>query len=67
MMESKKFKLHKFKESVDFTQIELTPKEAIMAKCWDCCCYERREVKACTIKGCPLITFKNKWFNVSNK
>ena len=58
------FKLKEYNNRIDFTDIDLTFKEAILAKCWDCCCYERKEVKACTIKECPLMKFKNKWLHV---
>ena len=27
---------------------------AINAKCYDCCCGERKEVRECTITDCPL-------------
>ena len=27
---------------------------AINAKCYDCCCYQKVEVKYCTAVGCPL-------------
>ena len=27
---------------------------AINAKCYDCCCYDKVEVKLCTAKDCPL-------------
>ena len=29
-------------------------KSAIIAKCWDCCCYQKIEVSLCTAKDCPL-------------
>ena len=61
------FKLKNYVDRVDFTEIELTMKEAILAKCWDCCCYEKSEVKACTIKHCPLMKFKDKWLNKVGK
>lgn len=57
------FKLRDYKDLTDFTEIELTPKMAILAKCYDCCCYDRKEVKLCTIKHCPLMKLKDKWLN----
>ena len=27
---------------------------AITAKCWDCCCEDRKEVTFCTATNCPL-------------
>ena len=56
------FDFYKYTDRLDFTDIELTPKEAIVAKCFDCCCYDSEEVKLCDIKSCPLMKFKNKWF-----
>lgn len=57
------FKLKDFKDYTDFSNIELTPKQAIMAKCYDCCCYDRKEVKLCNCTHCPLYPFKKRWFN----
>ncbi len=59
------FKLKDYKDLTDFTEIELTPKQAILAKCYDCCCYDRKEVKLCACKHCPLMKLKNKWLRVS--
>lgn len=57
------FKLKNYDRSIDFSDIDLSFKEAILAKCWDCCCYDRKEVKLCNIKHCPLYKFKQKWIN----
>lgn len=57
------FKLKNYVDRVDFSDIDLTMKEAILAKCWDCCCYQKEEVKLCTIKYCPLMKFKDLWLN----
>ena len=35
-----------------------TPIKAIRAKCMDCCCDQREEVKLCPAKGCPLWPFR---------
>ena len=40
------------------TENALTPIKAIRAKCLDCCCNQREEVKMCPAKGCPLWSFK---------
>ena len=61
------FKLKDYVDRVDFTEIELTMKQAILAKCLDCCCYEKSEVKTCTIKYCPLMKFKDMWLNTIGK
>jgi hypothetical protein len=32
----------------------LSPRQAIKAKCLDCCAWQREEVRLCTARGCPL-------------
>jgi hypothetical protein len=32
----------------------LTPLKAVRAKCLDCCCGQRKEVRQCQILDCPL-------------
>jgi len=32
--------------------------EIIEAKCWDCCCFQRKEVTLCEITDCPLWKFR---------
>ena len=65
MSKNKNFTLRDYTNRTDFTEIELTPKKAMMAKCYDCCCYDRKEVKLCNIKHCPLYKYKNRYFKVS--
>ena len=36
----------------------ITPIKAIKAKCLDCCCGQREEVKLCPVKDCPLWQFR---------
>ena len=36
----------------------LTRAQAIKAKCVDCCCGDRKEVKLCENKHCPLWTYR---------
>lgn len=36
----------------------LTPLEAIREKCLDCCCGQYKEVQRCTVKNCPLHSFR---------
>ena len=36
----------------------LTPIKAIRAKCLDCCCGDRREVRECTIEKCSLHPYR---------
>ena len=35
-----------------------TPIKAIRAKCLDCCCDQREEVKLCPAKDCPLWPYR---------
>ncbi len=35
-----------------------SPIKAIRAKCLDCCCEDRNEVKFCTAEKCPLYSFR---------
>lgn len=37
---------------------KLTPVKAIRAKCIDCCCGDRKEVRECTITQCPLYPYR---------
>lgn len=36
----------------------ITPIKAIKAKCLNCCCGQREEVKLCPVKDCPLWQFR---------
>jgi hypothetical protein len=36
----------------------LTPIKAIRAKCLDCCCGQKTEVKLCTSKNCALHPYR---------
>ena len=36
----------------------LTPIKAIRAKCLECCCNQRQEVKLCTVTGCSLYPYR---------
>lgn len=36
----------------------LTRSQAIRAKCLDCCCGQRNEVKQCPAKNCPLWPYR---------
>ncbi|MCB6366634.1 hypothetical protein LI291_10665 [Intestinibacillus massiliensis] len=37
---------------------KLTPIKAIRAKCIDCCCGQRQEVRLCAVTGCPLHEYR---------
>lgn len=65
----KQFKLVDYNDIVnDWSEYEeLTPKEAILAYCHQCCCYQPKEVKLCPAKCCPLWTFKEKWYRTPHK
>ena len=36
----------------------LTPIKSIRAKCLDCCCGQKQEVKLCPSKDCPLYPYR---------
>ena len=36
----------------------LTPIKSIRAKCLECCCGQKKEVKLCTAKDCPLYPYR---------
>lgn len=36
----------------------LTPIKAIRAKCLECCCNQRQEVKLCTVTDCSLYPYR---------
>ena len=36
----------------------LTPIKAIRAKCLDCCCGQRQEVRLCPVSACPLFPYR---------
>lgn len=38
--------------------MKLTPIKAIRAKCLDCCCGSRQEVRECKIKSCTLHPYR---------
>ncbi|MCD8238779.1 MAG: hypothetical protein LUC92_05535 [Clostridiales bacterium] len=39
-------------------KIIASPLKAIRAKCLDCCCWQKNEVKLCTAEDCPLHPFR---------
>ena len=44
----------KMEKTIDIT----SPMKAIRAKCLDCCCDQREEVKLCPATTCPLYPFR---------
>lgn len=36
----------------------LTPLKAIRAKCLDCCCGDKKEVRECTLEKCTLHPYR---------
>jgi hypothetical protein len=36
----------------------MTPMKAIRAKCIDCCCGEKKEIRYCPIERCPLWPYR---------
>ena len=65
----KKFRLVDYNDIInDWSEYEeLTAKEAIVAYCHQCCCYQSTEVKLCPAKSCPLYLFKEKWYKTPKK
>jgi len=61
------FKLYDYNQLMDFTDIEMTAKEAICAKCHECCCFQATEVKKCKQTDCALFKFKEKWYKIPMK
>lgn len=59
--------LRDYNKLIDLTDVELTPKQAILFKCYECCCFQAKEVKKCEAKDCALYKFKNKWFRTPSK
>ena len=57
-------KISEYKSIQDFSNIDLTPKNAIMLNCVSCCCYEPSEAKRCTDKHCPLWRISRKYFGI---
>lgn len=57
-------RLYDYNKLTDFTDINLTPKAAILFKCHECCCFDGKEVKACKSKDCPLYKLKEKWYKI---
>lgn len=37
---------------------QLTPVKAIRAKCIDCCCGEKKEIRECNMIECPLWPYR---------
>jgi hypothetical protein len=35
-----------------------TRKSAMEAKCWDCCCQQREEIRLCSMLDCSLYAFR---------
>lgn len=36
----------------------LTPIQAIRKKCLDCCCYQYKEIRLCTVTKCSLYPYR---------
>lgn len=53
--------LSKYKELREFAEGELTVKEAVIAKCVECCCFEVPEAHRCDNRECALFHFNQKW------
>jgi hypothetical protein len=40
------------------TSKALTPMKSIRAKCLDCCCWQVKEVRECTVQDCALFPYR---------
>lgn len=38
---------------------KLTPMKAIRAKCLDCCNGQKKEIRECSVRNCPLYVYRN--------
>ena len=59
-----KFKITDYNDITDFSDIKLTPLQAIKLKCKECYVWNWKEAKKCDTKTCPLnqfITKKNNY------
>ena len=54
---SKKFNLTDYTELVDLSDYEMTTRQAIMAKCKECCGFSTYEAMRCNCKTCALHRF----------
>ena len=50
----KKFLISEYNEQKDLSDYEMTPRQAIMAKCKECCCWSMHEALLCQCTHCPL-------------
>lgn len=50
----KKFFISEYNEQKDLSDYEMTPRQAIMAKCKECCGFSMHEALLCQCTHCPL-------------
>lgn len=50
----KKFYLSDYNDLVDLSEYVMTPRQAILAKCKECCGFSSMEAHRCNIKTCAL-------------
>ena len=50
----KKFYLSDYNELEDMSEYVMTPRQAILAKCKECCGFSSMEAHRCNIKTCAL-------------
>lgn len=51
---NKKFNLRDYNELIDLSDYEMTIKQAVMAKCKECCGFSSKEAILCNAKDCAL-------------
>lgn len=50
----KKFLISEYNDLKDLSDYEMTPKQAIIAKCKQCCNFNMHEAILCNVKNCAL-------------
>lgn len=50
----KKFFISEYNELEDLSDYEMTPKQAIIAKCKQCSCFNMQKAILCNVKNCAL-------------
>ena len=48
----------------DLSSANLTPKQAILMKCKECCCFQPNEVRLCSSKDCSLWEISRKYLGI---
>lgn len=63
----KKFNLMDYNSDRDLSEYNLTAKQAILAYCKQCCCFQPSEVRLCPSKDCPLWKISRQYLKLIEK